>query len=163
MNIKTIITLLSIAFAAPTVRYQQKPVQLYAQTGQYMTIRHSGVVKPIRGRPSLTSLIDIIPVAGEAGEFVLRGLATGLYVNIKKNRKLQAVPFSKEATHFVEEMISENNFNTYRLKSNPNCRLTTSNNQFKIQCHHRIKMKKMSFLPRRTHLRLHLQNRGLDA
>mgnify|MGYP000107175788 CR=1 FL=1 len=163
MNFSVVFALFAIAMAGP-VRYHRKPVQLYAQTGQYMAIKHSGIVKPIRGGHARTALINILPVHhGERGEFVIQGALTGLFIKIKKNGRLAAVPFRHQAAHFAEEMISENKFNSYRLVSKPNCRLTISKFKFKIQCHDQIKMKKMSFLPRRTHLRNRLLYRGVTV
>ena len=169
---KTIIALLFALAAAGTLRnrpkestfrFPNRPVQMYSKTGQFMTIRPSGMVRPVRGRPNLTSLINIVPVSGQRGEFVIKGLVTGLFVKINpRNGKLRAVPFEAQATHFVEENV-RNNFHSYTLAKNRNCRLSITRTQFKVQCQRNLKLQKISFLPRRTHFPRNLKITGRHA
>jgi len=144
---KTIfITLFSLVAAGPI---RNRPVKLYAKTGKFMSIRHTGSVKPV-GSGKTASLINIIPIGGERGQFIMRGAVTGLFIRVKNNR-LVGTPHQNHATYFVEEM-NVNNFNSYRLADRPDCRLTILSKNFKIRCHAKIRMEKMSFLPRKSHM-----------
>ena len=171
---KTIIALIIVFAAAGPIRNSEsriraptRPIQVYSKTGQFMSIRPNGIVRPIRskitGRPNLTSLINIVPVFGSKGQFVIKGLVTGLFVKINpRNGKLRAVPFEAQATHFIEENI-KNNFQSYTLAKNRNCRLAINKFSFRIQCQRNIKLQRISFLPRRTHVPRNLRLSGRNA
>ena len=84
MNLSFLSAIFSVAFSMPlNRRIQNRPVQVYSKTGQFMAIRNSGRVVPNRKRNSMATIIE--KVSMDINIFVLRGVSTGLYVKVLSN------------------------------------------------------------------------------
>ena len=68
----TLLFLITICAAGP-IRHFQKPIQLYAKTGRFMTVQNTGSVTPEKLR-NTNSIIDIIPVSGQRNQFILKNI-----------------------------------------------------------------------------------------
>ena len=133
-------------------RSWSKPAQIYSRTGHHMEIFHSGNVVPSLSRPGLASLVEFLPVRGRTGKFIIRGIATGLYVRVKPvSRKLTGTIEVSEATIFTLEKI-KNNFESFKIAATPSCRLFLAKNQYRIRCSPVKKFNKISFLSRKSHI-----------
>ena len=130
---------------------RSEPAQIYSRTGHHMEIFHSGNVVPSLSRPGLASLVEFLPVPGTTGKFIIRGIATGLYVRVKPvSRKLIGTIQESEATTFTLEKI-QNNFESFKIAAKPTCRLFLAKNQYRIRCSPVKKFNKISFLSRKSH------------
>ena len=148
---KTFIQLLFIAAvsAGPMSRSNTRPIQLYSKTGKFMNILENGKVLGKRGRQHGTAILEQVSVG--RNKFILRGVTSGLYIEISRNHKIHGVPFPTKATMFSEEVV-ENNFLSFRLADNHRCRLSLMKKAYRISCSAKIQANKISFLPRKTHL-----------
>ena len=144
------IIFLTQVLAAPTTRLISRPIQIYSKTGKFMNILASGKVMPARGKPHATAIIDVIPVG--RNEFKLRGATTGLFVKITKHHKLQGVIFPEQATIFSEQVLAKNNFMSFRLANNDQCRLSMMRKGYRVICNGKVKTNNISFLSRKTHV-----------
>ena len=136
--------------AATVTRQQPKPIQLYSKTGKFMNILPSGQVKPTRGKPHVTALIDIVPVG--QNQFKLRGAITGLFIKITKSQKLRGVLFAHEGTIFTEQVLEENNFMSFRLAEQDHCRLSMMRKGYRMICNGKVRTNNISFLARKSHV-----------
>ena len=151
MKFILIISIIEVALSMP--RMQNRPVQVYSKTGQFMTIRNSGRIAPARKRSSILSLIQKESVG--VNQFSIRGVSTGLYAKINNHGKLRTVAHKNQATKFSEELLDENNFISFRLADKPKCHLKVSKNSYKVTCKS-WEIEKISFLSRRAHLPSHV-------
>ena len=147
MKFILIISIIEVALSMP--RMQNRPVQVYSKTGQFMTIRNSGRIAPARKQSTILSLMQKESVG--VNRFSIRGVSTGLYAKINKHGKLRAVAHKNQATEFSVELLNENNFISFRLADKPNCHLNVLKNAYKVSCRSR-NIEKISFLSRRAHL-----------
>ena len=158
MNLSFLSAIFSVAFSMPlNRRIQNRPVQVYSKTGQFMAIRNSGRVVPNRKRNSMATIIE--KVSMDINIFVLRGVSTGLYVKVLSNGKIRGTPFKNQATEFTEKFLNENNFTSFRLSERSNCNLTISRKSFRVSCRPKS-ISKISFLSRTVHLpkNIHIGN-----
>ena len=150
MQIKIILSLVSVVFAGPVIRQQTKPVQIYSKTGKFMSIQSSGIVRAVNGKLHENSLVDIVPVG--KNRFQIRGSVTGLYLQVDKRQKIRTTIFDTEATVFSEEILEQNNFRSFRLADNEDCKLSMNRKGYKVVCSKGFRVKNISFLPKKSHI-----------
>ena len=132
-------------------------IQLYSQTGVHMAVMHSGRVSSTRQHDSALGVLQMERSQNsETPNFKVKGVVSGLYLKIHRKR-ITTTKDEFEAALF-EEKVEENHFNSYNMVGHEHCKIViTARGTYRVKClkaKNRSQKRRMSFLPRKAHLRL---------
>jgi hypothetical protein len=152
-------SLLSITLAlcsARTIKNAQT-VQLYSKSGKFLSLDYQGHVTPTSNDKELSSIFELKFMSEGV---VIRQPLTGYYVTMSRSGKLRATSHQEHAVAFQQKFLDDNFF-TFNLASNSDCKLTATARSFRINCSKKLSKKKLAFLSKSARLPKRLLSHGV--
>jgi hypothetical protein len=152
-------SLLSITLAlcsARTIKNAQT-VQLYSKSGKFLSLNYQGHVTPTSNDKELSSIFELKFMSEGV---VIRQPLTGYYVTMSRSGKLRATSHQEHAVAFQQKFLDDNFF-TFNLASNSDCKLTATARSFRINCSKKLSKKKLAFLSKSARLPKRLLSHGV--
>ena len=149
----TIIYIITLTMVnARHIRERRPTVSLYAKTGRHLAMSSTGLVHMTLEPHSVYTNVEMITTGDN--QFYIRSIETGRYLSVaktsSKRKRLTTTVTKTGATVFTEKLMA-NNFNSYAMKNNSNCRLTVKKSmKVRVSCRRRHRLTEVSFLPRRV-------------
>ena len=135
------------------IRQRRPTVALYAKSGRHLAMSSNGHVHMTIEPRSIYTHVELVSTGDN--QFHIRSTETGRYLSVaktnSKRKHLITTSSKKHATVFTEELLS-NNYNSYAMFGNKNCRLSVrKSTKVRVVCRKRHRSTSVSFLPRRVH------------